>query len=1409
MEPGVVQFKNRGMYRDSSVSKSSDEFAFENMNIRITAVKDNTLFSVTNEKGTSKTTFYKDVVYNKYWLVQDEDNSCIYIKTEHPVSTRYLKNWEIKVHVQNSADPDEEHIINVGTGQTESQRDYVTTPGDWYVVMHDVDEDDTYTYIKDDGTGNVPDPEQTTIEGIYIGRCIIDKSLILFCKKSVYDLDDKIYRLRNFDNNSFVVKELYSGDLNFQSPIECVSSYEREDIQKVYWVDGINPCRVINIASNIQPASFDFVPDVNGLPDIEVEKYYSGGGSFPAGTIQYFISYYNKLGQETKIVNATSLYYLTDSNHGVAAGDTVTCQFNISLSNLDTNFDYVRVYSAIRSTLDGPIDARIVGDYTIPDNGSVTLQDTGKNQSAIDSSLLYYIGGDSFIASTIEDKDGVLFFGNLKLTNIFDSELSEIVANLGNSISFGYKDSNQDVNYSSNIDYYWNPNTLSSNSKKTKHFKWGNYYRFGIQFITNNFEYTDIYHITDKQCDKSPKYSYDKIEVPCAKFDCNILSSLPEKYKYYRLVIAETSSSTRSVIAQGVINPTIFRLDQRLNNKPYSLLSAFTRPLNTANSEHLESLGYRETGPFADFAEKVEFSHMGITFDGGSKRVPGDYPPTKWLKQNIDEYRTNYYVDQSVVTINSPDIIYDNINIDNCEFRIVGITRQSYCYRGGEIDVNQQSSTFNNGKILLSNIGCDGNDDEWRDLNMAANIMPDYLSGGAYRWPLMSPWLNSGSISDDDNNILSHKMLSSYAFCNITTFLFDEQGFNGDYNDTIIEKCNSFDNIKKVGDKYIYINQDDLIVPRYSYRRLQVNMYENGVVNKIPSKLRAAASEYGNDNNNPIRIRVKFSDCCVIYLGDKILPIIPNLVSHNTIQNLYPNYTGTTESYWDENINIDSYYSYKQLCSSFNTRDYLLNYHDKVLYIGELYRNATADELYGNPENNAWVPISDITPINEDITETEGDTYFQRWECLRAYPYAEGDENSVVDIVSFMVETYQNLDTRYDNNRGPENLNLKRPTNFDLYNVAYNQSNNIFKYNSIIDKLQYNNFPQQFAWSRNKTYVSTIDAWTSTVLANIYNTNGSCGPINAIEKLGDTLVGFQDRAIFVINFNNRTQISTEQGLPIELANSGKVDGITYITRDYGCKNKHSIVNAKSGLYFIDDENRTFMCLGKDGIKNISQSFGFDIWFKEEQKANYSQLWDGGNLGSAFIAQYDSNRGDIYIMNGGTCLVFNEVLQSFTSFFNIDEYHYPLMYNYNGETYGLYHNSFYKMFDGSYESPYYITYRVNPEPLIEKTFTNIEYIADVFDGLGVDNTPVLSNDIPFDTLDVSTEYQSGSLSLVENAWNNISNSTKFRMRRANIPNDSNSLYGLDRIRNPWIKLKLSSASKEKLMEFHSLVVRYFK
>ena len=54
MQKKQVLYTVKGMNRDLADSKTTTEFAFENMNLRITPTNDNTLFTLVNEKGNSK-----------------------------------------------------------------------------------------------------------------------------------------------------------------------------------------------------------------------------------------------------------------------------------------------------------------------------------------------------------------------------------------------------------------------------------------------------------------------------------------------------------------------------------------------------------------------------------------------------------------------------------------------------------------------------------------------------------------------------------------------------------------------------------------------------------------------------------------------------------------------------------------------------------------------------------------------------------------------------------------------------------------------------------------------------------------------------------------------------------------------------------------------------------------------------------------------------------------------------------------------------------------------------------------------------------------------------------------------------------------------------------------------------------
>ena len=152
------------------------------------------------------------------------------------------------------------------------------------------------------------------IKGCVIGTCVLNKYLVLFTQESnahrrpngeiVIIKTDHIYRLEIINEDLNIV-EIFTGNLNFDTeyPLETLGVYENENIQKVYFIDGKNQARVINILedynlkyqdtlSEYKKTAFDFIAELQLNEEVYIHKII-GTGEFPQGTIQYVFSYYD------------------------------------------------------------------------------------------------------------------------------------------------------------------------------------------------------------------------------------------------------------------------------------------------------------------------------------------------------------------------------------------------------------------------------------------------------------------------------------------------------------------------------------------------------------------------------------------------------------------------------------------------------------------------------------------------------------------------------------------------------------------------------------------------------------------------------------------------------------------------------------------------------------------------------------------------------------------------------------------------------------------------------------------------------------------------------------------------------------------------------------------------------------
>lgn len=1835
MEAKEAILQNRGMNQDSSISKSTNEFAFENYGIRITGEQDNTLLSVTNEKGPSLT---------------------------------------------------------------------------------------------------------CSLTGTYLGYSILGKYLIIFT--STGKNTDYIYKYTTEGG----LEELYSGNLNFQldHPIETLSWYESEDIQKVYWIDGYNYTRFINVVGNIKPEDdyqFDFSTHINKLPKVNVEKDYTQSGMFNQGTIQYFITYYNKYGAETPIVWQSSLHYISFENRGAKADENINCAFNIDIKDLDPHFDYVRIYSAQRTDNNSPIIAKLIADIAIPSQEEIDafenpkkvtkpdgtteivkskvfklrFTDMGTSGAIIDPNILYYIGGMSVIADTMTQKDGTLFLGNLNITEtkiddalktFFKSRISNLDSVNPNAIreAADVSFSNKRIQAPRKEGYYAHTQQINHSQYNVATFKNGEIYRFAIQFMTKTGEWVTPIWIGDKLCNVAPELNDEGIYYLVANAVYNwppeLTKLVKDKYTSYRLLMAETSAGTRSILAQGVVNPTLFNYYERFTNSPHSIASWNFRPKNSnINHEHLQSIGTQfsdtaelqgireELLPMFDVSESdlltYKYYNLIIGVDPGTEMVyklvlynlpddkvedalnhrykipKGEYkvissgredksswnkvidavysrleedcetyiksteystikgvPITKsqmpsrseikdilswqfgtkawgivasaliavagvvlsvitwgtasapavagatvaitaimtaistaisitvttlcisvavlgtamtakaiidtseateiekklakkgwfyagqvkditnptdgfismfedmdgfprfdgtnngsfWLTGGritfkssdevvADSKKEQYYIDESIVTVHSPEIEdnYDIINNNQAlDFRIIGIVpidavSTDYLLEPNSAGFNKLSDIIKHD--ISFNKPLQSNDTEgllsgflYQDSYLPEQELGDDKK--VYRQTSVVPyktflWNREASLSLGGNHKamlvddkgepidynpagLKHKVFANIRYASETKYF--PYTWTADYGVKPIKVFNS-DSVTAMDipfasykNKYYFGNYDTLVAFKDKYEILTLDNYNEVEIQKekyyevkIPYgygsiKMDGDVPVYNNGKlvfkstddslmiTDPVRIKYKSTPHAVVVFNKKdyyqpILPIIKGEQEHN-IQRLYlskynskdlytevggdpelsdgvvesviriiakPIYKGavsveesipildlTAFSYdklgyykyfdpetkkeregisasaatgdydvWSKirsfmqslvkeggdeynrdnsiramlnNISIALRVKYKNennkvvtkwftlidynitkmsnidmpvlnipdnsylkvincINKEVNTKAYEeLNYKILVsgldakrynghpyyiqeqlntpqipypyLWLGEVYKtNFNYQTLYGGYSDSAlqavkWQICSSNTNIETDIDITWGDTYFQRWDCLKTYPFTEEDANGIVDILSFMVETHINLDGRCDINRGTSNILNARPTNWNLINPSYTQANNILEYNILDKKFDLSKFKNQITWSLTKLDTADVDTWTNINLANILSLDGSKGTLTKLITVNDSIIAFQDTAISSINFNNRTQLSTEQGTPVELANSGKVEGYTIITDSLGCNNKWSICNAAGGIYFIDDRNKSFMRLSKGSIESLSTKHGMSKFFRENAKLNPWIPRTG-----AIKVSYDALTQDVYINSDTFSLLYNEKLDAFTSFMPYEGISDVFMFD--GKSYAILPKAegtdLFEMFAGKYninyngkQSPYRIVYRVNPEPYSDKTFTNLEYIADVIiPQKSVDEPEILDTSNPFDTLKIWNEYQFGSCTLSEKVMPSDLK-RKFRFWRANIPRDEKSKFKLDRIRNPWCYLSLSKdTTNTNKMVFHQVAVKYFK
>ena len=1408
-----------------------------------------------------------------------------------------------------------------------------------------IDGEDTLSLVNEKGNAPIRlasgDGDIFTFSGCqYVGHCVINQYLVLFVRRreiieGVSSLPDNVYSTIyciDFDTVHTINGEDYYdikikfdthtyNDLGFnpEHPLETIGDYETENIIKVYFTDGIYQPRVINIKKDYahdmsfvygqdEPYNSDelnFVRNLklNSNAIITIDKQESPGSLFSSGTIQYCFTYFTTNAQESNIFYTSPLYYINPGNRGGAADETVGNSFKITIQNPDNDFDYLRVYSIRRTSLNTtPIVKRVVDLPIKEDTVNLYYVDNNTSGEEIDPTILYYIGGEPVSASTFEAKDNTLFLGNIKLLRSIPSYKvnRNFLKSFADTIpTTAWSNTTKTISVNSNVDpsvsgfTYNYESKLKGSSKNITVFKTGETYRLGYQLQHKSGVWTDVYWITDTIIQDTKPTSTstgtvfkNRILQLNGSISQEITSLQRAGYIAVRPMIVYPKMSDRTVLCQGMICPTVFNLKDRFDNTMYAQASWFARPIPYLSGSDYESqdsaaVEYRHNQmlksslKFGNEIQCMDIEPLG----GGYLHNNAFWSGTAVISKYSDEYSDYYFVDNSLVTLNTPELDFDEsfiLNSDsNYTFKIVGVIPinattsdisilASAPFEGDTCSVltNVDSGTVKLGAInkKFSIVGVNGwhhspiypqwVDRKLTDKHQSYNGNNNDLYANFVAGIYISPWHKTGQFtksqkrtsieskhieyleSQFESGILKQKKLSHLQYSYNTYYLDSSVNYANaamvTYNST--EPTAERIKVPEYAFGRYYGNVDKVIVPgsdnggsymiEFTTDRFEFNAQQNfpestdhtyvsvpegnsiytDTVEATYSKMMNNTSIFDIESLN-ISADLKKDLRKDLSTGDPIMMKYKS--TPHIVISLNPSQTGLNDP---QKTILPSFTGKPSLTSNTTETNQAISpsvspitmVGEGYIWLGEIWNNNITNRFGGNTEDaliaNDWVVGGDAVPLSTSavLTWDRGDTYYQRYDCLKTYPYTLEDENSIVEVVSFMCETRMNIDGRYDRNRGTASL-VAHPTNYNLFNPVYSQQDNFFTYHGFNSQNNVTRFPNMITWTLTKAPNALVDKWTNITLASTLNLDGDRGEIRRLEKIRNDIFSFQDKGISRILFNDRTALTTTSGAPVELVNSGRVEGKQYMTELEGLTNKQSLRITPNGAYFIDGKTKSAYLFNGQQCVSLSDTKAMKIFFDGQP--------------DDFNIFYDSKEKDVYFVNSNYCLCFSEKLGEFAGFFNYENI--PMMDNVKDRFISILPNegSLWEHYAGDYNTfygtirPHSITFVGNDNLPLDKFYTNLDFISDSF------LNGVYTTTKTFDHIKVWDEYQSGEYSLVNTNGIPSNLKKKFRIWRAQIPRAN--WNGRDRIRNPWcfVQLRMDNPSTYKTI-LHQTSLEYY-
>ena len=249
---------------------------------------------------------------------------------------------------------------------------------------------------------------------------------------------------------------------------------------------------------------------------------------------------------------------------------------------------------------------------------------------------------------------------------------------------------------------------------------------------------------------------------------------------------------------------------------------------------------------------------------------------------------------------------------------------------------------------------------------------------------------------------------------------------------------------------------------------------------------------------------------------------------------------------------------------------------------------------------------------------------------------------------------------------------------------------------------------------------------------NFMDLNSTYEDITSLYVFDNRLMFFQKNAFGIVTTSERALIQDNNPGVLALGNSSWFSRYDYISNEVGNLNPFSVISSQTTLYFFYPYDKSIYSFrfviptvksgGGPSYSPISKSKSIQTWLN----SNYDYTYD-----DELILAYDNINSEIYFSfnktKDGYTLVYNEMIQAFSSFYSFEPKNYiqltnDLLLSTEDNVFMFVHNNNVhdfdvlthtnKFYDIEMESPG-VSFIVNADYLYTKTFDSIHWYSDAY------------------------------------------------------------------------------------------------